>query len=89
MHTDINTNVACSTLTAARASFNDLDVMRFAQHFVFLKRELFARGQLTFARVARETRQMVDVLPGATHPIRRLDVTATFRALYAKLPAEK
>lgn len=40
-----------------------------AQNLLLHQAELFSRGELPLARVARKTRQMVGVAPGAAHPV--------------------
>lgn len=55
--------------------------MRLAKHPVIMQRELFPRGQLSAAGVAREARQVVDLLPGLAHPVGGRDASAALGAL--------
>lgn len=52
-----------------------------AQNLLLHQPKLFARGQLPLARVARETRQVVGVAPGAAHPVAGVDLPPAAGAL--------
>ena len=62
--------------------------MRLAEHAVLMQRELLARAELAAARIAREARQVVDLLARLAHPVRRRDATAALGALGAETPAQ-
>lgn len=62
--------------------------MRLAEHPVLMECELLASGQLAAARVAREARQVVNLLARLPHPVGGRDPPAALRALGAEAPAE-
>lgn len=53
----------------------------------FLERELLAGGKLSFARVARETREMVHAASRASHPIVGVDTSSASSTFRAELSA--
>lgn len=62
--------------------------MRLAEHAVLVQRELLAGAELAAARVAREARQVVDLLARLAHPVRRRDAAAALGALGTEAPAQ-
>lgn len=52
-----------------------------AQNLLLHQAELFPRGQLPLARVARKARQMVGVPPGAAHPVAGVNLPPAAGAL--------
>lgn len=63
--------------------------MSLAKDLIVLKSEFLARGQLPFARVAGETRQVIDVFSSSTNPVRSRYGPGALGALGAELPEEK
>lgn len=59
--------------------------MTLTQDPVPVQSELLPRGQLTLTAIARKTGQVVDVLPGSPHPVRRLDSSVTLGTLRPEL----
>ena len=53
----------------------------------FLERKFLAGGKLSFARVARETREMVHAASRASHPIVGVDTSSASSTFRAKLSA--
>ena len=62
--------------------------MRFAEDSVLVNAKLLARRELAFAGVAGEAGQMVDLIPGLTHPVRGADGSATLEAFRTEKPSE-
>ena len=77
------------TFFAAAVAVDRLAVVGLAEHFVVLESELLAGGQLALAALARKTRQMIDVVLGAPHPVARLNVARAFGALGAEVSFHK
>ena len=66
-----------------------VEVVRLAEDTPFVQSELFTGAELASAGVAGETRQMVDVFPRPTYPIRRRYRPVTPSAFSAKRPLKK
>ena len=76
---------ARSTCIFAVVRFIGIDEVCLAENVATLQRKFFACRQLPFARIARETSEMIDVLASATYPITRLNVSAAFRAFVSEV----
>lgn len=76
------------TIRGDGSSIKCFQIVWLAEHAVLVQRELLAGGQLSAARVAREARQVVDLLARLAHPIRRGDAAAALGALCAEVPGE-
>ena len=62
--------------------------MRLAEHPVLVNAELLPGGELPLARVAGEAGQVVDLVAGLAHPVRRGDHAAALEALGPEQPAD-
>lgn len=62
--------------------------MQFTEHVSFFQRKLFSRGQLTLARIARETRKMVNTASRASNPVICVNTSSAPCAFGAKLSAK-
>jgi hypothetical protein len=88
---DISANITYVRLTIGRraASIQYLEVMRLAQHAVLMQSELFTGAELTFAGIAGEAGQMVDVVPGLAHPVACRYASTALGTLGAETSASK
>lgn len=77
------------TVRGGRGAVDGLQVVRLAEHSVVVQRELLAGAQLPLARVAREARQVVDVLASLAHPVVGADAAATLGALGAETSVQQ
>ena len=59
------------TVRRCGSSIEPIEIMRLAEDATLVQGELLAGAELASTGVARKTRQMVDVIPSPSHPIRR------------------
>lgn len=76
------------TVGGRAGAVDDLGVVGLAEDPVLVDAELLAGGELPLARVAGEAGQVVDLLLGLPHPVRRRDRPAALEALRTEQPAK-
>ena len=72
-------------LTCVGPALDDLNVVGLAEHLAVLQGELLSRRQLALTAVTGEAGEVVHVVLGPPHPVRRLDTPQTLGALGPEL----